>query len=97
MRPADPDASRLAPTNDLGFPLPAAGGTKAALSRFTRTSMFGRKTKTKKNDLYYLLPGMTRSNRDKRRRLFWYSLAIGLVVSAAIAGIIILMNRVPGR
>ena len=57
--------------------------------------MFGRKTK--KNDLYYLLPGMTRSNRDKRRRLFWYSLAIGLVVSAVIAGVIILMNRVPGR
>ena len=59
--------------------------------------MFGRKPKTKKNDLYYLLPGMTRANRDKRRRLFWYSLAIGLVVSAVIAGVIILTNRVPGR
>lgn len=59
--------------------------------------MFGRKPKIKKNDLYYLLPGMTRANRDKRRRLFWYSLAIGLVVSAVIAAVIIMMNRVPGR
>ncbi len=48
--------------------------------------MFGRKEK--KHSLYYLLPGMTRANRHKRRRIFWYSVAIGFVVSA-LAGLAI--------
>ncbi len=48
--------------------------------------MFGRKEK--KHSLYYLLPGMTRSNREKRRFLFWCSVGVGLVVSAA-AGVAI--------
>ena len=48
--------------------------------------MFGRKDK--KHSLYYLLPGMTRANREKRRRVFWYSLVFGILV-AALAGAVI--------
>jgi len=56
--------------------------------------MFGRKEK--KNSLYYLLPGMTRANRAKRRRVFWYAVVVGIVVSALIGGLIYLLNRRPG-
>lgn len=55
--------------------------------------MFGRKDK--KHSLYYLLPGMTRANREKRRRIFWWSVVVGLIVSALIAGIIYLIHRGP--
>lgn len=55
--------------------------------------MFGRKEK--KHGLYYLLPGMTRANRHKRRRVFWYAVAVGLVVAAATAGILFLVNQGP--
>ena len=55
--------------------------------------MFGRKDK--KHSLYYLLPGMTRANREKRRRIFWYSVGIGIVVAALVAGVIYYANRGP--
>ena len=55
--------------------------------------MFGRKDK--KHSLYYLLPGMTRANRVKRRRVFWYSVVIGLVVSVLTGAFIWLLNRGP--
>jgi hypothetical protein len=55
--------------------------------------MFGRKEK--KHSLYYLLPGMTRANRHKRRRFFWYSVAVGILVSALAGAIIWLINRGP--
>jgi hypothetical protein len=55
--------------------------------------MFDRKEK--KHSLYYLLPGMTRANREKRRRIFWYAVLVGLLVSALIGGIIYLIERGP--
>ena len=55
--------------------------------------MFGRKDK--KHSLYYLLPGMTRANRHKRRRFFWYSVAFGIVVAALIGGLIYWINLGP--
>ena len=55
--------------------------------------MFGRKEK--KNSLYYLLPGMTRANREKRKVFFWWAVAICTVVAAAVAGVIFLVNRGP--
>jgi glycerol uptake facilitator-like aquaporin len=55
--------------------------------------MFGHKDK--KHSLYYLLPGMTRANRHKRRRVFWWAFGIGLIVSALIAGVIYFVNRGP--
>ena len=55
--------------------------------------MFGRKEK--KHGLYYLLPGMTRANRHKRRRVFWYAVAVGIVVGAAVAGVLFLVNQGP--
>ena len=55
--------------------------------------MFGRKEK--KHSLYYLLPGMTRANRHKRRRVFWFSVAVGLVVAALAGGVIYWVNLGP--
>lgn len=55
--------------------------------------MFGRKEK--KHGLYYLLPGMTRANRIKRRRVFWYAVVVGILVAAATAGVMFLANWGP--
>jgi hypothetical protein len=55
--------------------------------------MFGRKEK--KHSLYYLLPGMTRANRHKRKKMFWWAVVVGIFVSAAVAGLIWLANRGP--
>ena len=63
--------------------------------RFRTTAiMFGRKEK--KHNLYYLLPGMTRANREKRRRFFWWSVAVGIVV-AAVAGAIVYWTNLGPR
>ncbi len=53
--------------------------------------LFG--SRKKKHGLYYLLPGMTRANRVKRKRVFVWSVAIGLLVSGAFAGILWYMAR----
>lgn len=55
--------------------------------------MFSRKGK--KHGLYYLLPGMTRANRNKRRRVFWYAVAVGFLMAAVMAGALFLMNQGP--
>ena len=55
--------------------------------------MFGRKEK--KHSLYYLLPGMTRANRHKRRRVFWYSVVVGILVAALAGAIIYFVNLGP--
>ena len=55
--------------------------------------MFGRKEK--KHSLYYLLPGMTRANRNKRRRYFWYSVAVGMVVASGAGAVIYWMHLGP--
>ena len=54
--------------------------------------MFGRK---KKHDLYYLLPGMSRANRQKRKTIFYWSLLIGILASALLGGAIWLINSSP--
>lgn len=56
--------------------------------------MFFRR-KHDKHSLYYLLPGMTRANREKRRKIFWASLLVGIIAAALIAGIIWLIHRGP--
>lgn len=53
--------------------------------------LFG--SRRKKHGLYYLLPGMTRANREKRKRVFRWSLIVGLLASCAFAGILWLLNR----
>lgn len=55
--------------------------------------MFG--FKEKKHGLYYLLPGMTRANREKRRRIFFWSIFVGILVSSAMAAIVYFWNRGP--
>lgn len=47
----------------------------------------------KKHGLYYLLPGMSRANRQKRKRVFRWSLVVGLLVSAMFAGLLWWFNR----
>lgn len=52
--------------------------------------LFG--SRRKKHGLYYLLPGMTRANRVKRRRVFRWSLIIGLLASGLFGALLWLMN-----
>jgi hypothetical protein len=47
----------------------------------------------KKHGLYYLLPGMSRANRQKRKRVFRWSLVVGLLVSGMFAGLLWWFNR----
>lgn len=53
--------------------------------------LFG--SRQKKHGLYYLLPGMTRANRNKRRRVFRWSIVVGLLASGLIAAALWLFNR----
>jgi len=53
--------------------------------------MFGRK---KQRGLYYLLPGMNRANRLKRRRVLRWSIVCGIVF-AALFGLIIYWLNTP--
>jgi glycerol uptake facilitator-like aquaporin len=55
--------------------------------------MFGRKPKNQ--NLYYLLPGMTRANREKRKVIFMWSIVIGLFVAGLMAAIVWVVNRPP--
>ena len=50
-----------------------------------RTAMFGRKPKDR-HSLYYLLPGMTRANREKRKKIFFWSVLVGLLVAGLMGG-----------
>lgn len=57
--------------------------------------MFGRKPK--KHGLYYLLPGMTRANREKRKKFFFYAMLVGTLAAAGVAAIVWFSNQPPGR
>lgn len=52
--------------------------------------LFG--SRRKKHGLYYLLPGMTRANRDKRRRIFRWSLVVGTLAAALFALLLWALN-----
>ncbi len=53
--------------------------------------LFG--SRRKKHGLYYLLPGMTRANRLKRRRVLRWSVLIGLLASSIVGGALWYRNR----
>ena len=53
--------------------------------------MFWRKRK--KHGLYYLLPGMTRANRRRRRVVFRWSIVVGLIVSVLFGSLLYYLNR----
>ncbi len=53
--------------------------------------LFG--SRRKKHGLYYLLPGMTRANRVKRKRILFWSILIGLAVSGGLGGVLWYINR----
>ena len=47
----------------------------------------------KKHGLYYLLPGMTRANRLKRRRVFRWSILVGIIAAGIVGAALWAMNR----
>ncbi len=53
--------------------------------------LFG--SRRKKHGLYYLLPGMTRANRVKRKVVFRWSIVVGILASALLGGLLWWMNR----
>mgnify|MGYP000936610422 CR=1 FL=1 len=53
--------------------------------------LFG--SRRKKHGLYYLLPGMTRANREKRRRVFRWALVVGLLAGGLMGSLLWLLNR----
>ena len=53
--------------------------------------LFG--SRRKKHGLYYLLPGMTRANRVKRKRILFWSIATGLVVSGGFGALLWYLAR----
>ncbi len=52
-----------------------------------------RSKKDREEHRYYLLPGMGRSNRHRHRQIRRWSIFIGLLVSALVAGVLYLLNR----
>ena len=54
--------------------------------------MFGRK-KNKEEHRYYLLPGMGKANRRKHQLYLKVGIAVGLIASALIATLMILLTR----
>jgi hypothetical protein len=54
--------------------------------------MFGRR-RDRERDRYYCLPGMGRSNRRHRRRIFYSAIGFGLAVSAVVAIVLLLTYR----
>lgn len=53
--------------------------------------LFG--SRRKKHGLYYLLPGMTRANRVKRKRIFRWSIVVGVFASLGIGAALWFFNR----
>jgi|GEM_PF-5527648 len=53
--------------------------------------LFG--SQRKKHGLYYLLPGMTRANRVKRKRILFWSITTGLLVSGGFAAVLWYLAR----
>lgn len=48
----------------------------------------------KETDRFYLLPGMGGSAaRRKHRRILWWSIVAGVLVSVVVAGVMFLLNR----
>ena len=52
--------------------------------------------RNKEPERFYLLPGMGgRAMREKHRRMLWWSIACGLVISAILTVILYLISRHP--
>jgi hypothetical protein len=52
-----------------------------------------RSKRDKEAHRYYLLPGMGRSNRRKHREFFYWSLAVGLLVSLMFGYLLYLLSQ----
>jgi hypothetical protein len=55
--------------------------------------MFGLGRAREHHGRYYLLPGMGRSNRRHRRRVFRWSIIFGIVFSALFGCLLYFLNR----
>ena len=49
--------------------------------------------KSKEEHRYYLLPGMGRSNRRRHKQFLRWSIAVGLIASAAFAYLLYLLSQ----
>lgn len=52
-----------------------------------------RKKKSGNSDIYYILPGMNRSNRRVRRLAFIWSVVVALLTSAALCAALYFLGR----
>ena len=52
-----------------------------------------RSRRSKEKGLYYLLPGMGRSNRRYHTKTLWWAILVGLIASAIFGVTIFLLNR----
>lgn len=57
-----------------------------------QTRMF-RSKRDKEAHRYYLLPGMGRSNRRRHREFFYWSLLVGILVSAVFGYLLYLLSQ----
>jgi len=48
--------------------------------------------KRKKRGLYYLVPGMNRGNRERRKRILLVSLLVGAVIAALFGWLVYWVN-----
>jgi len=55
--------------------------------------MLGRKKSKQPHGLYYLLPGMNRGNRRRRKYFFLASVAVGIVVAALVGVALYVVNK----
>jgi len=56
--------------------------------------MFGRKKENPREHRYYLLPGMGKLNKQKRKKIFRWSVLFGIFVSALFGLFLYWINRI---
>ena len=72
--------------------LPKPSGLTITTGANQRPLMFWTR-KSKEEHRYYLLPGMGRSNRRRHKQFLRWSIAVGLIASAAFAYLLYLLSQ----
>jgi hypothetical protein len=72
--------------------LPKLSGLTITTEANQRPLMFWTR-KSKEEHRYYLLPGMGRSNRRRHKQFLRWSIAVGLIASAAFAYLLYLLSQ----
>ena len=77
---------------DVRLPKPSGLTITTEANQRQRPLMFWTR-KSKEEHRYYLLPGMGRSNRRRHKQFLRWSIAVGLIASAAIAYLLYLLSQ----